>query len=264
MKRNVKVSIVTVSYNSEKFIEETFKCIENQTYSNIQYIVIDGGSTDGTIDLIKKYKHIIDYWISEPDTGMYNAINKGFKKATGELYGYINSDDLYYNDSIETAVKEYLKSPYDLSYGHLNFFDGESKHLYNLKTPPFSKNMIKMQQRLPFNQQAAFWSKKAFDKFGGFDEKLKLAADFKLLYQIFLDDRLISKRIPKLLGKFRIHGAALSQMQKKNMSIETNKILSELGILAITPKDKLQKKFVEFLFKIYNLNKYLQYNLLNK
>lgn len=264
MRNNIKVSVVTVAYNSERFIEETFKCIEKQTYKNIQYIVIDGGSTDGTIDLIKKYEHIIDYWISEPDTGMYNAINKGFQKADGAIYGYINSDDLYYDDAIECAVKEYIRNPYDLLYGHLNFFDENSAFLYDLKMPSFSKQMIAKQQRLPFNQQSAFWSRRAFEKYDGFDEKLKLAADFKFLYQVLLDDFLISKRIPKLLGKFRIHGESLSQVQKGNMDIETELTLKELGLLDNTALGVFNKKFVELLFKLFNWKKYIAYNLLKK
>lgn len=98
MEEQLKISIVTVSYNAAKTIEQTIKSVINQTYSNIEYIVIDGGSTDGTVDIIRKYEDRIAYWVSEPDGGIFDAMNKGIKVATGEVVGIINSDDWYEHD----------------------------------------------------------------------------------------------------------------------------------------------------------------------
>ncbi len=106
---NIKISIITTTYNSERFFEETIQSVIQQNYPNIEYIVIDGGSTDGTINLIKKYEKHISYWVSEPDKGIYDAINKGIKKATGHLVKIINSDDRLTKNSVKTAVSFYLK-----------------------------------------------------------------------------------------------------------------------------------------------------------
>lgn len=105
MKNNILISVVTVSYNAVATIEQTLLSVINQTYPNIEYIIIDGGSTDGTVDIIKKYADEIVYWISEPDKGIYDAMNKGIKKANGEWINFINAGDSYYDKkSIEQIV----------------------------------------------------------------------------------------------------------------------------------------------------------------
>lgn len=98
------VSIVTPVYNGEKYLEDTIQSIIKQTYDNIEYIIIDGGSTDKTLDIIKKYEDKIAYWMSEQDRGMYDGINKGFKMATGEIFAWLNSDDKYYHSAVEIVV----------------------------------------------------------------------------------------------------------------------------------------------------------------
>ena len=102
------VSIITVSYNAEKTIEQTILSVLNQTYTNIEYIIIDGKSTDGTNEIIQKYKDKIAYYVSEKDSGIYNAMNKGIKAANGLLIGIVNSDDFYELDAVEINVKHYL------------------------------------------------------------------------------------------------------------------------------------------------------------
>jgi glycosyltransferase involved in cell wall biosynthesis len=103
------VSIITVVFNGERYLEETIKSVINQTYKNIEYIIIDGGSTDNTLNIIKKYEDKIDYWISEKDKGIYDAINKGIKLSRGELIGIINADDYYEIDVLEKVVSIYTK-----------------------------------------------------------------------------------------------------------------------------------------------------------
>ena len=98
MKNLPKISIVTPSFNQAQFIEETILSVLNQNYPNLEYIIIDGGSTDGSVDIIKKYADKIAYWVSEKDSGMYDAINKGFGKSTGEILAWINSDDIFFDN----------------------------------------------------------------------------------------------------------------------------------------------------------------------
>jgi glycosyltransferase involved in cell wall biosynthesis len=114
----MKVSIITVAYNSESTIEETIQSVLSQDYFAIEYIVIDGGSNDGTLDLIKKYQAKIDYFISEPDQGIYDAMNKGVRASSGELIGILNSDDVYNNKTIISELVDKVKD-YDAVYGDL-------------------------------------------------------------------------------------------------------------------------------------------------
>lgn len=107
----IKISIITVVYNGAKTLEQTIKSVINQSHTNIEYIIIDGGSTDGTIDIIKKYEKDISFWISEPDKGLYDAMNKGISYAKGELIGMINSDDWYEPNAVELIVKSYIENP---------------------------------------------------------------------------------------------------------------------------------------------------------
>ena len=130
-KNSFLISIVTVTLNSEKYIEETIQSVLNQKNKNFEYIIIDGGSSDKTIDIIKKYENKIDYWVSEPDKGLYDAFNKGLTLVAGDIVGFVNSDDVYTNESLSIVEKYFKKYP------NLDFlFGGVKKHwglLYGYK-----------------------------------------------------------------------------------------------------------------------------------
>ncbi len=115
----IKISVVTVCFNSAKTIEQTIRSVINQSYKNIEYVVIDGGSKDGTIDIIKKYEAYISYWVSEPDEGIYDAMNKGIKVATGEVIAFLNSDDWYCEDILKRCAEQYACRQSDVLYGDM-------------------------------------------------------------------------------------------------------------------------------------------------
>ena len=125
------VSVITPCYNSEKTIEKTLVCIENQTYKNIEYIIMDGGSKDKTMDIINRHRDKLPKLlkvVSESDGGIYDAMNKGIKQASGHLIGIVNSDDWYEPDTIEQVVKHYQKQPYEVVYGmQRTLLDGKEK-----------------------------------------------------------------------------------------------------------------------------------------
>lgn len=128
---NLKISVVTVCYNAVETIEETMLSVLNQTYPNIEYIIIDGGSTDGTVDIIKKYADRLAYWISEPDRGIYDAMNKGIDVATGDFIYFLGSDDVFFNSDVLVIVISHLKNNKNIIYGDVrmknrgNNYDGE-------------------------------------------------------------------------------------------------------------------------------------------
>lgn len=258
------VTIVTPNYNGSKFLEETILSVLNQTYDNIEYIIIDGGSKDQSVEIIKKYEKEIAYWISEPDKGMYSAINKGFNKANGQIYAYLNSDDLLFLDAVELVVKKFNETPFDFCYGNTEMIDQNTERLYRLKTPNMSRKLIKWSQRLPFNQQSCFYTANTFNEIGGFDESYRLSADYHFFYHYIIDNNYSLSRVNKTLGRFRFHTDTLSANFEKEMREETVRFLKEHKVFDSSTLGQAKRLFSEAIFKGYNLKKYFSYNLMNK
>ncbi len=215
MNSNKKISIVTVSYNAVATIEQTILSVINQTYPNIEYIVIDGGSTDGTVEVIKKYAKRISYWISEPDKGMYDALRKGFEKITGEFCCYINSDDFYSLTAIETIVNFFNKYEYVTWVKGLDVFYDEKSLITCVDTPVVVNNRFLQKglytgKYLPWLQQESiFWRSNLnelvdWNKFSQF----KLAGDYYMWYCFSQKAKLYI--LPTYLGGFRKREGQLS------------------------------------------------------
>ena len=176
---NIKISIITVSYNAVLAIEKTILSVLNQTYKNIEYIIIDGGSTDGTVDIIKKYSTNISYWVSEPDKGIYDAMNKGILKATGEYIQFLNAGDVIYsNKTIQSIINKIPNINNDVIYGDIAI---EKKiglyHFVPLKLETF-------QYRFPIYHPST-WVKSKILKEQKFDTSFKIAADFNFFRKIY-------------------------------------------------------------------------------
>ena len=168
------VSIITVVYNNKKLIRRTIESVLNQDYENTEYLIIDGGSTDGTVDIIKEYEDKIDYFVSEKDNGIYNAMNKGIGKAKGELIGILNSDDWYEENIIKEIVTHYVEAPECIQYGLCRSHDDKGK--YQVATF--------LASRLPeymIAHPTCFVPKKLYLKHGLFDESYKIAGDYDLM-----------------------------------------------------------------------------------
>ena len=262
---NNLVSVVTVVYNGEYFLEETIKSVLSQTYPYIEYIIIDGGSTDKSINIIKKYEKNISYWISEKDKGMYNALNKGFSITSGKIMTYLNSDDLFANnDVIENVVRFFKKTQADLVFGNTAYIDQYQNYLYSYKAVELPKKAIKFLQRVPFAQSSAFWTKELFQHIGEFDENLKLAADKKFFLQALLHPRFKYKKIDQTISKFRLHKDSLAAtmqnlMKKERLYIDRElnfkksffpKLILEGYIKAINFRNIIQKKRQKWTKKI--------------
>lgn len=196
------VTIITVVLNGEKFVEQTFKSVFNQSYSNIEYIVIDGGSKDNTIEIIEKYTNQIDFWQSESDKGLYFAMNKGIGLAKGELIGILNADDYYTEDAVKLVVEAYLKTNADVFHGDMLLLtDNESVKM----KPDFNKMM---QQPSVFHP-TCFVKKVVYDKIGSFDTKYKISADYDFLLRC-IKHKFIFNYIPEVLCHFRPGGMSAS------------------------------------------------------
>ena len=202
----MKISIVTISYNSAKTIETTFMSVLQQTYSNIEYIVIDGGSTDDTLKIAKKYSEIITVLVSEQDNGLYDAMNKGISLATGDVIGLINSDDLFCDPDALNKVAKVFKKNKNLDSVYADLFYVSQRDINKI-----SRRWVSgIQRKFKYGWHPAhptFYIKKSiYDRFGLFDLSFKLAADFEIMLR-FLDKHNISTTyLKEPLVKMRLGG----------------------------------------------------------
>ncbi len=165
------VTIITVVFNGEKYLEQTIQSVINQNYDNVEYVIIDGGSTDGTVDIIRKYEDKIDYWVSEPDGGLYYAMNKGIQLATGELIGLINSDDIY-NDGTVSKVTDQYVNPQKLRFVIISgsIFRTDSQGNIKIRLYTSHKSLEeKIEWRMPLHHPATFVSCDVYKTIGALD-----------------------------------------------------------------------------------------------
>ncbi|MFH1903525.1 MAG: glycosyltransferase family 2 protein [Candidatus Omnitrophota bacterium] len=177
------VSIITVCLNSEKHLEETIKSVLGQTYQNIEYVIIDGGSTDGTLDIIKKYRSRIAYWVSEPDQGLYDAMNKGIALAKGELVGILNSDDYYQPDAVEIIVNEFKKDK------EAGVFWGDTELLFNdgkYREVVLGRSEKIGTPRWCINHPSSFVKREIYQKWR-YDLRYRISADFDLFLKFYFN-----------------------------------------------------------------------------
>lgn len=201
------VTVLTPCFNSGKTIEKTLECIEDQTYKNIEYIIIDGGSTDNTLDIIEKHRSRLPEEltvISEKDNGIYDAMNKGIKLAKGCLIGIVNSDDSYEKDTIEQVVNHFGKNPYEVIYGmQRTYLDGKEKAVLIYHHGFLPQQMI--------THPTCFVTKDTYEKFGVFDTQYYSAADYDLMLRYFRSGEVIFTPIYRVLSNFSLGGMSSRQ-----------------------------------------------------
>lgn len=180
----LKVSIITVSYNASETIEKTICSVISQTYPNIEYIIIDGNSSDGTKEIIKKYEKHISTWISEPDNGIYDAMNKGIKLATGDIIGLLNSDDYYFNSEVISDIVGFYSKAEDNSIIHGNLMRLIKEKKFFLK-PNNRENAIL--EGPAYLHPTMFVPRKLYQSCGLFDTKYQIAADYDLMLRLYLN-----------------------------------------------------------------------------
>jgi len=178
----MRISIITPSYNQGEYIEDTIRSVMNQNYNDLEHIVIDGGSTDETVSILRKYPHL--NWISEKDSGQGNAINKGFKMATGGVLAWLNSDD-FYESNILGEVNRYFESHEDCAvlYGDITYVDSLGKILYKVEGDTINYQTLSDYPDI-VRQPSCFWRSRVVNELGGLDEHLHLVMDLDFFLRV--------------------------------------------------------------------------------
>jgi glycosyltransferase involved in cell wall biosynthesis len=173
-----KISIVTPSYNQVEFLERTILSVLNQNYPNFEYIIIDGGSTDGSVEMIKKYEQYLAYWTSEKDNGQTDAINKGFSQATGEILGWQNSDDIYMPRAFYEAIEKFSRNTdADLVFGNKYWIDEKDRIIRDARYVSFNYYSL-LYEGSALSNQSTFWKKTLMDRIGFFNQNFKFCMDY--------------------------------------------------------------------------------------
>lgn len=232
------VSIITVVLNNKKFIEKSILSVLNQNYKNIELLIIDGGSTDGTLNVIKKYRNKINFMVSEKDNGLYDAMNKGIKNSKGSIIGILNSDDIYYPNAISTAVK-YFTSNQNIDF----LFGGVIKHKLLHGYKPW-----KICWSFGFYSSHSigfFITRKAQMKVGYYNTRYRFSSDYDLFYRMIVKKNMIGMATKKseVFGKFR-RGGISSQITFFEYLVETMKIRIDNG-------QNIFIVFIIFLAKVF-------------
>jgi len=231
LEKKLKISVITVTKNSEKFLNENLKSLEKQIYKNYEHIIIDGNSSDGTLKIIKENSKNIHYWISENDLGLYDAMNKGIKVATGDIIGILNSDDIYYPEAL-SIVNKYFSSNQNIDF----LFGSVNKHKL---MHGFYPEKIKWTFGFYTTHSVGFFIRKSSQlKLGFYDIQYKYSADYDLFYRMIVKNKFkgTSTQKNEILGKFR-EGGLSSRIKYLDFLNENSRIRINNG----------QNKFIVYI-----------------
>jgi glycosyltransferase involved in cell wall biosynthesis len=254
----LKFSIVIPSYNQGKFLEKTIYSIINQDYPNFEIIIIDGGSTDNTLSIIKTYEAYISYWVSEPDAGQANALNKGFRFAKGDIFAWQNSDDIYLPGAFSIAAKIFSMN-YNIQVCYGNWYSIDENDIvldvhYALKPrKPFSPY-----ENIDAYNQCMFWRRGAHERFGLFDEALYQKMDTDMILRFLMKEGAASfYRTDAFLGAFRQHVRQKTDKNKMNHNVffEEARIEKKMGFKSkrtlIGKYYRLRYRWAQFIESLY-------------
>lgn len=207
-----RISVVMPSFNQSKYIERSILSVLNQNYPNLEFIVIDGGSTDGTVDVIRKYSKHLSYWTSEPDKGQSDALNKGFAQATGGIFAWLNSDDIYMPEAFASAAAALAEFPAkSIVHGDYLLIDSDDRTIGYQYAFDFNLNEFKY-EGYHIWAQAMFWRREVHVRFGGFDLRLHMTMDYQMILEFGINEgEAAFLRVPAALGCFRRHAEQKTQ-----------------------------------------------------
>ncbi len=214
---NIKVSIITVCFNSEKTIRRTIESVLYQTYPNIEYIIVDGKSTDGTVDIVKEYLPAFQKrlrYVSERDKGIYDAMNKGIRLSAGDVIGIINSDDFYEPDAVENIVKYADRGSCQVLYGYCNWF-------YRNCLIETLRNSHLCLDRKMIPHPSCFVTRKTYSRFGLFVTFFQIASDYELMLRFWKSGQVMFTQIPAVLANFEEGGISTKPEMSRKLEVET-------------------------------------------
>ena len=259
----MKISLITVTYNSERYIEECIVSVIKQNYKNIEHIIVDGKSTDGTISIIERSSPNISYWISEKDNGIHHAINKGMQLATGDIIGLLNSDDvLASSDVISTIVNCFAGNKVDSIYGDLVYVDQ-----YNIdKVIRTWKGQNYNRDRFKYGWMPAhptfYFKRELISQLGAYESHYFTAADYELMARYLFLHNVSSVYLPKLIVRMRMGGASngsiylrLRANRRDYLAMKKNSIPFPLIASILKPARKLPQYYESFIHKFFRKKK---------
>ena len=246
----LKISVITVSFNSEDTILKTIKSVKNQKYSNLEHVIIDGKSTDKTFKIALENKINNGIILSEKDKGIYNAYNKGLKFITGDIVTFLNADDYYPNEDILQIVADCFKNDNKIVYGNIEYFNNKKNQLSGRKFIPgiYKENSYIDSWHPPW--PAFFCLKECYDKYGGFNEQLNISADFELMFRFQEIKKLKSHYLDKTLAYMGDDGVSskISNIFIGNLNvIKAFKIHKKKIFIPIYIFKRLTPKLVSFI-----------------
>ena len=248
-----KVSVITVVYNGADTLQRCIESVSDQSYQPLEYIVIDGGSTDGSVELIESYGDQIDEWVSEPDDGVYDAMNKGIERATGDVIGLVNADDFYADGAIQTVAETYAEHPDSIIVGAMNQVKtgGSTYTLRRNLSQSYLDDTIRY--TMPINHPATFVPTSVYERLGTFDAKFQILGDYDFIcrcYQadvpfVFVDQVLSNMRVGGLSSGAnnvlqRARERYVVRRKYEMVGAVTNAALSARWLLSMVVKDGLK------------------------
>ena len=245
----MKVSIITIVYNNANCIVDCLESVNVQTYKDLEHVVVDGGSTDGTQSLIKPYLHKLGYYVSEPDKGLYNALNKGIRQCTGDIIGILHSDDLLYNnETIAEIVRHFKTTNADLIYANGLYTDrlrlDEVRRTYTVK--PFKPIYLYLGW-IPLHT-TIYVKKGVFSDYGLYSEDYHIASDYEISLRWFKQKKLIKAYLNKYVVRMRLGGRSTSVNLQKLKSTEDLRIIKNHKLLGIlTLSFKILRKIPQYI-----------------
>lgn len=209
-----RITVVTPSYNQGHFLEETLRSVLLQGYPNLEYIVVDGGSKDDSVEIIKKYEKWLSFWVSEKDRGQSHAINKGLERSTGDILAYLNSDDCYTRDSFTTVAEAFVPNRFQLLFGDIYIFTGYDWSNGTVRRRDGIGKREMFFEGASLAQPSCFWTRHLIDKVGLFDEKLYYTMDYDITVRLVTAGA-EPVYIPHVLAAERRHSEQKSDVQNK-------------------------------------------------
>jgi glycosyltransferase involved in cell wall biosynthesis len=213
-----RITVVTPSYNQAQFLEATIRSVVEQDYPNLEFIVIDGGSTDNSVEIIRKYEKHLAYWVSEKDNGASDAIAKGFARSTGEIMAYLNSDDIYLPGTLHAVAEAFKDDRADVVYGNCYWLDAPGHTIGERRQTPFVASGY-LYGACDLQQPATFWKRAMFDKAGGMDPSFHFTFDTDLFFR-FVSLGARFKHVHRVFAGFRIHAESKSSTLRTRCEAE--------------------------------------------